>query len=53
MNRDDLDRRCTEIANQVCGGPPVKCYGPNARKWQAAWDAACVALGGKPEDILG
>lgn len=48
--------RCTEIADQVVpeyrpGKPPYpSCTGIYAKRWQAAWDAACIALGGDPAE---
>ena len=50
--------RCTEIADQVepryrCGPRSYSCTGHVAKLWQAAWDGACVALGGNPDDFKG
>lgn len=49
-----LDERCTEIADRVV--PQYRkmdltysCTGHWAKRWQAAWDAACVALGESPD----
>lgn len=47
-----LTGRCSKIADQVVpeyrGGKPRSCTGHYAKRWQAAWDGACVALGGDP-----
>lgn len=45
----DVYRCCTEIANEVLGGPPPNCTSQYAKRWQAAWDAACIAFGDRPE----
>jgi hypothetical protein len=50
--------RCTEIADQVVPQyrddnqrqPGYSCTGIYAKRWQAAWDAACIALGGDPAE---
>lgn len=44
-----LEKRATLIANEVCGGPPQRCYGWKAKIWQSAWDGAYRALGGEPD----
>lgn len=49
----DLNERCSTIADQVVPryrvqGPRASCSGHIAKKWGAAWDAACIALGGDP-----
>ena len=54
--RQMLRERCTAIADQVepryrNGARSYSCCGQVAKLWQAAWDGACVALGGKPEDF--
>lgn len=46
-----IEERCTAIADQVVPqyrkmGQKHSCSGHWAKRWQAAWDAACVALGG-------
>lgn len=51
----ELTRRCVEIADQVVpeyrnGKRPASCTGHHAKRWQAAWDGACVALGGDPAE---
>lgn len=52
MQEDFVAGRCTEIADKVVpeyrGGKPRCCTGHIAKRWQAAWDGACVALGGDP-----
>lgn len=45
------DQRCTEIADKVVpeyrdGKRSYSCGGHTAKRWQAAWDAASVALRG-------
>jgi hypothetical protein len=43
---------CTGIADKVepdyRTGAPRSCTGYIARRWQAAWDGACLAIGGDP-----
>ena len=50
-----LEDRCTAIADTVVpayrSGAARSCTGHYARQWQAAWDGACIAMGGKPEDF--
>ena len=50
----DLEARCTAIADAAVpkyrDGKARSCTGHYARQWQAAWDGACLALGGKPEE---
>lgn len=50
-----LPIRCTEIADQVVpeyrdGKRSYACHGHTAKRWQAAWDGACIALGGDPAE---
>lgn len=50
-----LDRLCTIIADQAVpayrsGKPFYSCTGYIAKRWQAAWHGACIALGGNPAD---
>ena len=53
-----LNDRCTEIADQVVpqyrkpklAGGYYACGSPTAKRWQAAWDGACIALGGDPAE---
>ena len=55
---DDITQRCLLIADQVVPQyrndnqrqPGYSCTGIYAKRWQAAWDAACIALGGNPQD---
>jgi hypothetical protein len=54
---DEIARRCTFIADQVVpkyrhSGRSYSCGGVIAHKWQAAWDAACIALGADPATYL-
>jgi hypothetical protein len=52
-----LTARCTEIADQVVArykqAPYPSCTGHAAKRWQAAWDGACIALGGDPAEYRG
>lgn len=53
--RTDLARHCTMIADLAVPAyrSGVKSYGcasHTAKRWQAAWDGACLALGGRPEE---
>ena len=52
---DVLNRRCTQIADRVvpeyrAGRKSYSCTGGVAKRWQAAWDGACIALGYDPKD---
>jgi hypothetical protein len=52
---DAIATRCTLIADQVVpeyrgGERSYSCTGRVAKRWQAAWDGACVALGGDPQN---
>lgn len=57
----DLVQRCTAIADQAVpqyrtpkpGGGYYTCTGIYAKRWKAAWDGACIALGGNPQDHVG
>lgn len=47
--------RCTQIADQVVPkcrteGKSYCCTGVIAKRWQAAWDGACLALGYDPDE---
>lgn len=61
IRNDETATRCTEIADQVVpeyrrehsGGRYYSCTGHTAKRWQAAWDGACVALGRDPKEYLG
>jgi hypothetical protein len=51
-----LEDRCRWIADAVVPGfrkvgPKASCSGPTGKRWQAAWDSACIALGGVPSDF--
>jgi hypothetical protein len=39
-------RQATKIADEVCDGPPERCWGWKAKIYDAAFSAAFVALGG-------
>jgi hypothetical protein len=52
---ETIDQRCTQIADQAV--PKYRnrrgnytCTSHTAQRWQAAWDGACIALGGDPAD---
>lgn len=54
--RVEISERCTLIADKVV--PQYRdekksygCTGVVAKRWQAAWDGTCLALGGDPEDF--
>jgi hypothetical protein len=52
--RKEIADRCDQIADEVvpayrCGKRSYGCTGTVAKRWGAAWDAACLALGGNPE----
>ncbi len=57
----DRATRCTEIADQVVpeyrdgqiANGLCSCDAPTAKRWQAAWDGACIALGGDPKEYRG
>lgn len=61
IRNSPLAKQCTEIADRVVPQyrdenqrqPGYSCTGIYAKRWQAAWDGACVALGGDPADYLG
>lgn len=51
--KDELSSECRRIADRVVPeyfSGSYSCGGVYAKRWQAAWDAACIALGGNPED---
>lgn len=52
--RPPLTEICTVVADAVVPryrqNPPPSCTGHHAKRWQAAWDGACLALGGNPKD---
>lgn len=55
-HRTAIATTCTTIADQIMpayrsGDRSYSCTGHVAKRWQAAWDGACVALGGNPEDF--
>jgi hypothetical protein len=48
-----LNMRCTQIADRCVpeyrgGKKSYSCTGVVANRWQAAWEAACTALGHDP-----
>jgi ribulose kinase len=52
---DPIAARCTQIADKVVpeyrgSERGYSCTGSVAKRWQAAWDGACVALGHDPEN---
>ena len=54
----DIASRCTAIADQAVpayrnGKRSYSCTSHTAKRWQAAWDGACIALGGNPENHRG
>lgn len=51
---DAITARCTQIADAVvpeyrAGKRSYSCTGRVAKRWQAAWDGACIALGREPK----
>lgn len=51
---DKITERCTQIADRIVpeyrrGEKSYSCTGVVAKRWQAAWDGACVALGHDPD----
>lgn len=56
-NHEARAARCTEIADRVVKRPMISHVNgdptPAQSKWQAAWDAACIALGGDPAEYRG
>jgi len=56
-NASMVAKRCTQIADAVVpeyrGTRKHSCTAPTARRWQAAWDGACVALGHDPARYRG
>jgi hypothetical protein len=52
---DEITARCTQIADAVVpeyrnGKRSYSCTGRVAKRWQAAWDGACIALGRSPDN---
>jgi hypothetical protein len=52
-----LNTRCTQIADQVvpeyrARNKSYSCTGGMAKRWQAAWDGACAALGYNPKKVI-
>lgn len=52
---DKIVAHCTKIADEVVpeyrtGRRDYSCTGHVAKRWQAAWDGACIALGHTPRD---
>lgn len=51
---DEITARCTQIADAVVpeyrdGKRSYSCTGLVAKRWQAAWDGACIALDREPK----
>lgn len=54
---DAITERCTQVADKIVpayrgGERSYSCTGIVAKRWQAAWDAACIALGHDPKDYV-
>ena len=52
---DVVTARCTQIADAVvpeyrAGKRSYTCTGRVAKRWQAAWEGACIALGREPKN---
>lgn len=41
-----------EIADRVCGGRPARCWGWKAKIWNAAYEAAKLALNPNPPPAI-
>jgi len=57
LARAALVARCVAIADQAVpayrdGRRTYCCTGHIAKQWQAAFDGACIALGGDPQDFV-
>lgn len=56
LKRVSLEDRCTKIADGVVPSYRTSsrsyysCSGTVAKRWQAAWDGACLAFGHDPKD---
>lgn len=53
-----IDDRCAQFADAIVpeyrhGNKAYGCGGTVAKRWQAAWDGACMALGHDPRDYRG
>lgn len=49
-----IEARCTKIANAVVpeyNNGSYSCTGIIAKRWQAAWDAACISIGYEPKAV--
>lgn len=56
VTKMEISKRATSIADEVVpqyrhGSRIYRCHGTTAARWQAAWDGACLALGGDPADF--
>lgn len=56
-NTDAVAACCTQIADAVVpeyrgGKKSYACTGLVAKRWQAAWDGACLALGHDPRRAI-
>lgn len=52
-----IEARCTQIADTIVpeyrgGKKSYGCTGVVAKRWQAAWDGACLALGHDPKRYI-
>lgn len=45
---EPMTASAAEIAALVCGGPPVRCYGWKAKIYNAAYEAAALAILTRP-----
>lgn len=57
VEADTIAERCTQIADAVVpayrgGKKSYGCTGVVAKRWQAAWDGACFALGHDPKRYI-
>jgi len=55
LKTDAIAARCTQIADEIVpeyrgSERGYSCTGSVAKRWQAAWDGACAALGHNPEN---
>lgn len=55
IQKDAISDRCTQIADEVVpeyrgGKHGYSCTGTVAKRWQAAWDGAYIALGRDPKN---
>jgi hypothetical protein len=55
MIKLELNTRCAQIADRLVpqyrdGGKNYSCHGGVARRWQAAFEGACIAFGHDPKN---